>query len=287
MDIKNKNKTKKKIKRFVIKLDDNINNINILKAKKRLENLIKYFIYYRHKETLKESEKRLWELKNKHKGQKCFIVATGPSLKKTDLSFLKNEIIFGMNTLYKALDRFESTPLYWGVIDENVFEEHHKQILQLDATIFISGDAGRYFLKNKNKFLKMAKNEPIIIRSRHDMYVWKKISKDVLKGINGGRTVTIDICIQMAYWMGFSEVYLIGCDTDYTKDHHFDGKRHIHQVSKGSPWTNKMDLKRVLESYEICKKEFEQDGRKIYNATVGGKLEVFERKSLEEIFNVK
>ena len=36
-------------------------------------------------------------MKNKHKGERCFIVATGPSLAYNDLSFLKNEFVISVN----------------------------------------------------------------------------------------------------------------------------------------------------------------------------------------------
>ena len=43
------------------------------------------------------------------------------------------------------------------------------------------------------------------------------------------------------------------------------------------------DWSKVLTSYETCKKAYEDDNREIINATVGGKLDIFKRKKLEEI----
>ena len=76
--------------------------------------------------------------------------------------------------------------------------------------------------------------------------------------------------------MGFREVYLIGCDCDLSKGIHYDGSEETNAPYVDS-WNN------VFKLYEICKKIYEEDGRIIYNATVGGKLEVFERRKLEEI----
>ena len=36
--------------------------------------------------------------------------------------------------------------------------------------------------------------------------------------------------------------------------------------------------------FQAARKAFEDDGREIYNATRGGKLEVFIRKDLDEVF---
>ena len=44
----------------------------------------------------RDSIERLAALKDIHKGQRCFIMGNGPSLKNTDLSKLRNEITFGL-----------------------------------------------------------------------------------------------------------------------------------------------------------------------------------------------
>lgn len=43
-------------------------------------------------------------------------------------------------------------------------------------------------------------------------------------------------------------------------------------------------LNRVLANYEKCKEEFEKVERKIYNTTVGGKLELFDRVEYNSLF---
>jgi len=89
--------------------------------------------------------------------------------------------------------------------------------------------------------------------------------------------VVMDVCVQMAYYMGFQTVYLLGCDCDYSGQTHYTGspKKYI-----DSFWEKKKKPE-VFLHYELCRKAFESDGRKIYNSTVGGKLEVFERVPLE------
>jgi hypothetical protein len=47
--------------------------------------------------------------------------------------------------------------------------------------------------------------------------------------------------------------------------------------------TGNDDWEKLFKTYEVCKRVYEEDGRKIYNATVGGKLEVFERVKLEDL----
>ena len=59
--------------------------------------------------------KRIARLRNKHAGQRCFIVANGPSLRPEDLDLLQRsgEITFGMNRIYKLFDQTRWRPTYY------------------------------------------------------------------------------------------------------------------------------------------------------------------------------
>ncbi|MCL0036167.1 DUF115 domain-containing protein [Dehalococcoidia bacterium] len=230
----------------------------------------KYYLYYKH---------ILEKLRDIHKGQRCFIIGTGPSLNNTNLSLLKDEIIFGVNTLYRGISRFGINCNYYAVSDEVAWQEHFENVLGLDTVLFLSGRAGKSYLSNVNFFQRFKKGEPIVIRQFGPMWISKRFSKDLSTGAYWGSTVIIDICLQAAYHMGFKEVYLLGCDCDYSGAHRFDG---LISERKSTP-PIKGDFSRIFQSYEVCKKAYEEDGREIINATVGGKLEVFKRRKLEEI----
>jgi hypothetical protein len=105
-----------------------------------------------------------------------------------------------------------------------------------------------------------------------------------------GGTVTF-VAIQLAFHMGFKEVALIGCDHNFTskgpanklvessdrdKDH-FDPN----YFSGGVMW-QLPDLALSEYSYSMAKEAYELAVRKIFNATEGGKLEIFPRISLKD-----
>lgn len=232
----------------------------------------KEFLYYKY------NSHKLKKFKNIHKGQRCFIIGTGPSLNKTNLSLVKNEIVFGVNTLYRGLSKFGIRCNYYAVSDVDVWKSHFKNILDLNAILFLSSDAGKDYLSNLSFYQKFQKNEPIVIRELGEMWSSGWLIKDLSIGAYWGYTVIIDICLQAAYYMGFREVYLLGCDCDYSGLHRFDGLK-TETLGGGAVG----DWSKIFTSYEICKKVYEEDGRKIINATVGGKLEIFKRKKLEEI----
>ena len=50
----------------------------------------------------RDSIARLAALRDRHRGERCFILGNGPSLKRTDLSKLRNETTFGLNRIYLA-----------------------------------------------------------------------------------------------------------------------------------------------------------------------------------------
>lgn len=243
----------------------------------KIRNIIDIMVFFRFKKFLDQQEKKLSELKNKHIGQRCFIIGTGPSLNKTNLDLLKGEILIGVNTLFNIFDKHDIICKYWSVSDGVVFKKHHKKLLGLDTTLFLSETAASEFLNHKKYYLKESKEKPFVLRINGPMDIWNKIGKDITKGVYGGATVTIQ-SLQVAFYLGFKEVYLLGCDCDYSGIHRFDGSKtdNLRGMAAG-------ETKKVFSAYKICKKIFEDNNRKIYNATVGGKLEVFKRKSLEDI----
>jgi hypothetical protein len=119
-------------------------------------------------------------------------------------------------------------------------------------------------------------------------YCVPRFSTDASKQLYCGQSVTY-INLQLAYFLGFSEVYLIGMDFSYEiPDSHkrtgdvllsdTDDTNHFHKdyFGKGKTWKDpKID--RVGLNYKMAKLAFEGTGRKIFNATVGGKLEIFDR----------
>ena len=100
----------------------------------------------------------------------------------------------------------------------------------------------------------------------------------------------------MAYFLGFTEVYLIGMDFSYNVpdsakvdgnviESTEDDVNHFHPdyFGKGKKWHDPK-LHNVLKSYRLAKLMFELDDRKVINATVGGNLEVFERVDFNTLF---
>ena len=64
---------------------------------------------------------RLKEFENKYNGERCFIIATGPSLTIDDLEKLKDEYTFGVNSIIKLFDKTDFRPDFYGIQDKFVY----------------------------------------------------------------------------------------------------------------------------------------------------------------------
>lgn len=116
--------------------------------------------------------------------------------------------------------------------------------------------------------------------------------KDLKGRVYEGSTVTY-VAMQIAYYMGFQEVVLIGVDHSFSTQgpknaevvSQGDDPNHFHPgyFGKGFRW-HLPDLENSERSYRLAKQAFEADGRKIVDATVGGKLQVFEKVDYDSLF---
>lgn len=71
------------------------------------------------------SSERILSFKNIHKGKRCFIVATGPSLTAGDLDRLyqNNEICISMNRIFNIFGRTDWRPDYYMIGDREMIED--------------------------------------------------------------------------------------------------------------------------------------------------------------------
>ena len=97
-------------------------------------------------------------------------------------------------------------------------------------------------------------------------------SKDISKGVYDGLSITYAM-IQIAAYMGYKEIYLIGVD------HNSPMKNGVVDASQ----SYEDGIKPIEVSFREAKRFCEKNGISIYNATRGGKLEVFNRISLDEV----
>lgn len=249
------------------------------------QNIYRLHYKYLHLKSAARSKKRaegktdkgfskLRSYKNIHDGERCFIIATGPSLTIADLEKLYNEYTFSMNSISKIFDDTDWRPTYYVIQDFKVFDKlkNDKSFQSLENKFAADFLFSEHKI-NKDDFIKF----PLDHLDHMDIKKQSmplKFSDDAYVCVFDGYTVTYS-AIQLAVYMGFKEIYLLGCDCDYSGD-----KQHF--ADYGIKVTSNPE-NRMLTAYKFAKEYADTHGLKIYNATRGGKLEVFERVNLDEV----
>ncbi len=231
--------------------------------------------------------------KDCHAGDRCFILGNGPSLSTTDLSPLADEVTFGANGIFYMTWECGFTPTYYVVEDNHVFEDNLPRVTSVEA-------AARFFPSRYQPIVEPGPTTHFLPTDwsfywgGSEWYERPRFSHDVSSVIYVGQSVTF-LSLQLASYMGFREIYLIGVDFDYqippdatveglTVVSVADDPNHFHPdyFGKGKKW-HLPKLENVGESLECAREAIEEVGSFVYNATLGGKLEIFPRVDYWEL----
>ena len=227
------------------------------------------------------SQKEIRSYRDIHHGKRCFIIGNGPSLRKMDLSLLKNEYTFGLNRIYLMFDELGFTTTYLVVVNELVIEQCAADLRGWPLPKFITWRARRWIA-----------DDPGAIFLDTDYTGIENFATDMTGRVFEGFTVTY-VALQLAYYMGFTTAILIGVDHNYTTQ----GAPNTTVVSagedpnhftpgyfgKGFRW-QLPDLEGSERAYRMAGDAYQHAGRVILDATVGGKLTVFPKISYPTLF---
>lgn len=221
---------------------------------------------------------KLKKFKGIHKGKDCFIIGNGPSLNKMDLSPLKNYHTFGLNKIYLIFEKYDLGLSYLVSVNEHVIEQSKKEYENFGCPVFLSYPHARGVIDERPHIYRL-----------YDLNTWS-FYDDISQPICGGYTVTY-VAMQIAYYMGFRRVFLIGVDHSFkqtlNKENQVevlegDDENHFHpDYFKGQKW-HLADVYGNEVSYHLANYFYLRDNREIYDATVGGKLDVFPKISFEK-----
>lgn len=235
------------------------------------------------------SKKLLLQYKNKFQGKRCFIIGNGPSLTPEDLDELKNEFTFSSNRIFNIFNNTQWRPTFYAIFDDGIAnsEEVRKKCNSFDCEIKFLRQQG--YLDNRH----VTGNVCYINSWNSRKYLTNpEFSIELTRGIYTIATVTYAL-IQIARYMGFSEIYLLGMDHRFAnsiqkdgsilKDNsiksHFDEKKGNKGNIEGATW--EMDV-----AYHKAEEFSKKNNFRIYNVTRGGALEIFERKNFDDVIKM-
>lgn len=231
--------------------------------------------------------KNLKSIQGKYRGKRCFIIGNGPSLRAEDLEKLKNEYTFAFNRIYYIFDQTSWRPTFYCTQDVKIARASSKEIKGTIHTPYLFAPI------NLKWYEDVDIDSEYFFSPRQAGECVPEFSEDIPHYVGVGNTVAYT-AIQLAVYMGFSEIYLLGVDHSFQTYQDKNGNVIVDSNAKdyfcdqynqdnNQLFIPKLDISTL--SYIAAQKYAENHPVAIYNATRGGKLEVFPRVDFDSLFS--
>lgn len=189
---------------------------------------MQYIKSYKHFVKYKNLVAKNIELKDIHKGKRCFILGSGPSIKKENLKPLKNEIVFALNNFYVHEDFAEimsgdvpkyymTAPIHppqtedeWKRWFEDMESHMPKRTNMLFGLNAYDGNI-KYIFEKYGIFKEHRINWYFAGVNTGEYYNFNQKDIDMRNIVWSANTVSIYALIAAIY-MGFDKIYLLGMD---------------------------------------------------------------------------
>ncbi len=255
---------------------------------KPLHKILRYWSYNSGIRFYKSIAKRnnyddfFYSIKGSKIGKRCFIIGNGPSLQAKDLDRLVGEDSFAVNEIHRLFSETQWRPTYYIIMDR-YSKSSPEEIRDVECKYcFLSSYYWRY-----NKVLR---KDAICLHQHYYMNTNRyEFSTDIRKYVVCAPTVSY-AAMQVAAYMGYSEVYLLGFDHSYSFE--FDQKGKVVKTGNSSTHFFKDavqediigDVWGMTKAYEAFRDYAKANNILVRNATRGGKLNVFERVDFDALF---
>lgn len=217
---------------------------------------------------------------------RAWIVANGKSLLNTPLELLKNETTYAMNRIHLIYGKTSWRPSYYLMVDYNQQnpKNYWKECIEAHwntPKMLWDGfrDGHPYF--DLEPIGEVPNTTWIPRCKKHHYYMadnWKRAESwhlpEICTAFSG-----IGALMQMAVLNGATELYIVGADLyepDYTKnffvENYTDDYRQRHEL----------DNNNMTQVHRVARRS---SPAPIYNATIGGKLEVHPRVNIMDVLN--
>ena len=230
-------------------------------------------------------------LRNKFQNKNCYILGNAPSINNHDLLKLQNESTFVVNSFFAHQDFDKIQPKFYVFADADLWNFEDPEISVwwnqlLDKSV---NKEIIFFLpiELKNTFVaKKLVHEKVHFLDLSLPFKTKNAQQfDIIYPVNSVQNVLI-LCIQIAMYLGFSKIYLLGADHDWLS-HFGNEQRHFYnsnsdeqQVqnvgSQGYPynwWLNAVNT--MFQQYKVVDAVANDKNIKIFNASESGLLDIY------------
>lgn len=241
--------------------------------------------------------KRNGKFHDVHKGERCFLLATGPSISRQDLTALEGETCIALNNFFVHKDFALINPKYYCVA------AYHEPVplggwLEWLEEMEAASTAETHFfaLTDKERIETSgtyAARDVSYLQQNTNWEYQGLNGFDLTRGVPGPQSVAI-MGLQIALYMGFSEIYLIGYDHDWIL--HQDRSVHFYDESENAMMRHGYNewhadafdeycqtYVELWKQYRICGTIARNNGQRIFNASAGGLLDLFPVVELESV----
>lgn len=264
----------------------------------------KYFLKY------KDLISKNIELKDKHRGKRCFLLGSGPSIKKENLKPLKDQIVFALNNFYVHDDfahimsgdvekYYMTAPVHppqtedeWKAWFEDMENNIPKDVNMLFGLNKYDGNI-KNIIDKYDIFKEHKINWYFAGIPTNEYYNFSQNEIDLTNMVLSANTVSIYALLASIY-MGFDEIYLLGMDHNYMCKSEVDSRFYKHsihqkdQIKRMSDMYNYKSYNKILlrgmvqifNHYQILNKN---SNCKIYNTSKDSLLDIFDFRNFKKI----
>ena len=236
-------------------------------------------------------------LYRRHQGERCFILATGPSIKSQNLRPLANEICISVSNFFVHPDYECIRPQY------HCIAPYHAPISEPGWQQWMDEAAGR--VRNTSLFFGLQDRERNMRNGRfangnvHFLSllpvrtVPESLDIDLTHALPAPQSVPV-MALFVALYLGCSEIFLLGCDHDWILNlkksrHFYHEQQHALTRSGYDEWScsdveaNCSCYVRLWQQYKLTREVAHRNSVKVFNATPGSLLDVFPRAHYESV----
>ena len=195
--------------------------------------------------------KSIKDLKNSKKGGSIYILGNAPSIKKCDLSLLRYKNTIGLNGSPLMLDPLGFSSTYYLITDRRFLQHEEKSKI-----------AEAEFQKDNIKIVSDVLSDEIEkFRETQNIYFVKSLARDGFSfdlniGFYFGST-TVMLGIQLAYYLGCNNIYLLGVDFTYALLEEKGEQIRSYAESKAQEFDTllSVQMKNIADSYLLLKEQ--------------------------------
>jgi hypothetical protein len=236
-------------------------------------------------------------LRDRHRGQRCFILATGPSIKSQDLRQLRGEVAITVSNFFVHPDaahiapRYHCVPPYHPPIKEEAWQQWLAEMAAATSQATMLFGLSDHERNQRGGHFRNRARHFVDFSGSWDQVAAKGV--DLTAPLPSPQSVTI-MALYAALYMGFAEIYLLGCDHDWIlhvneSTHFYEERQHALVRDSYNEWFGGdfgaycEDYVRLWQQYRALRAVAQRQSVRIRNATRGGLLDVFERVDYQKI----